>query len=79
VEIIKLAWVGTRTENADSTVAFFRDVLGLHFGAAGQVSRISAAVCCGVVHRQGDLDMVAGAELDQQPGHVGLDGGHAHV
>jgi catechol 2,3-dioxygenase-like lactoylglutathione lyase family enzyme len=29
VEIIKLAWVGTRTENADSTVAFFRDVLGL--------------------------------------------------
>jgi catechol 2,3-dioxygenase-like lactoylglutathione lyase family enzyme len=29
VEIIKLAWVGTRTENADPTVAFFRDVLGL--------------------------------------------------
>jgi catechol 2,3-dioxygenase-like lactoylglutathione lyase family enzyme len=29
VEIIKLAWVGTRTQNADPTVAFFRDVLGL--------------------------------------------------
>lgn len=29
MEIIKLAWVGTRTENADPTVAFFRDVLGL--------------------------------------------------
>jgi catechol 2,3-dioxygenase-like lactoylglutathione lyase family enzyme len=29
VEIIKLAWLGTRTENADATVAFFRDVLGL--------------------------------------------------
>jgi phage shock protein C len=26
---IKLAWVGTRTGNADPTVAFFRDVLGL--------------------------------------------------
>jgi catechol 2,3-dioxygenase-like lactoylglutathione lyase family enzyme len=29
VEIIKMAWVGTRTANADRTVAFFRDVLGL--------------------------------------------------
>jgi catechol 2,3-dioxygenase-like lactoylglutathione lyase family enzyme len=29
VEIIKLAWIGTRTENAGPTVAFFRDVLGL--------------------------------------------------
>jgi catechol 2,3-dioxygenase-like lactoylglutathione lyase family enzyme len=29
MEIIKLAWVGTRTENANPTVAFFRDVLGL--------------------------------------------------
>jgi catechol 2,3-dioxygenase-like lactoylglutathione lyase family enzyme len=29
VEVIKLAWVGTRTENAYPTVAFFRDVLGL--------------------------------------------------
>ena len=29
MQIIKLAWVGTRTENADPTVAFFRDVLGL--------------------------------------------------
>jgi catechol 2,3-dioxygenase-like lactoylglutathione lyase family enzyme len=29
VDIIKLAWVGTRTENAEPTVAFFRDVLGL--------------------------------------------------
>ena len=29
VEIIKLAWIGTRTENARPTVAFFRDVLGL--------------------------------------------------
>lgn len=29
MEVIKLAWVGTRTENAESTVAFFRDVLGL--------------------------------------------------
>jgi catechol 2,3-dioxygenase-like lactoylglutathione lyase family enzyme len=26
---IKLAWVGTRTENAEPTVAFFRQVLGL--------------------------------------------------
>ena len=26
---IKLAWVGTRTDNAEPTVAFFRDVLGL--------------------------------------------------
>ena len=29
MEIYKLAWVGTRTANADRTVAFFRDVLGL--------------------------------------------------
>jgi catechol 2,3-dioxygenase-like lactoylglutathione lyase family enzyme len=29
VRISKLAWVGTRTENAEPTVAFFRDVLGL--------------------------------------------------
>src|SRR5215218_9641168 len=29
MRIIKLAWVGTRTENAEPTVAFFRDVLGL--------------------------------------------------
>jgi catechol 2,3-dioxygenase-like lactoylglutathione lyase family enzyme len=29
VEIIKLAWVGTRTENFTSTADFFRDVLGL--------------------------------------------------
>jgi len=29
VQIIKLAWVGTRTANFDSTVDFFRDVLGL--------------------------------------------------
>jgi catechol 2,3-dioxygenase-like lactoylglutathione lyase family enzyme len=29
VALIKLAWVGTRTGNAEPTVAFFRDVLGL--------------------------------------------------
>ena len=29
MRIIKLAWVGTRTNNAEPTVAFFRDVLGL--------------------------------------------------
>jgi catechol 2,3-dioxygenase-like lactoylglutathione lyase family enzyme len=29
MRIIKLAWVGTRTDHADATVAFFRDVLGL--------------------------------------------------
>jgi catechol 2,3-dioxygenase-like lactoylglutathione lyase family enzyme len=29
MRISKLAWVGTRTENAEPTVAFFRDVLGL--------------------------------------------------
>lgn len=29
MRIIKLAWVGTRTDNAASTVDFFRDVLGL--------------------------------------------------
>jgi hypothetical protein len=29
MEIIKLAWVGTRTERAEPTVAFFRDLLGL--------------------------------------------------
>lgn len=29
MQIIKLAWVGTRTEHADATVSFFRDVLGL--------------------------------------------------
>ena len=29
MRIIKLAWLGTRTENADLTVAFFREVLGL--------------------------------------------------
>ena len=29
MRIIKLAWVGTRTENAEPTVAFFGDVLGL--------------------------------------------------
>jgi catechol 2,3-dioxygenase-like lactoylglutathione lyase family enzyme len=29
MQILKLAWVGTRTEEADATAAFFRDVLGL--------------------------------------------------
>jgi catechol 2,3-dioxygenase-like lactoylglutathione lyase family enzyme len=29
MEIIKLAWVGTRTENFQLTADFFRDVLGL--------------------------------------------------
>jgi catechol 2,3-dioxygenase-like lactoylglutathione lyase family enzyme len=29
VQIIKLAWVGTRTESPEPTVAFFRDLLGL--------------------------------------------------
>jgi catechol 2,3-dioxygenase-like lactoylglutathione lyase family enzyme len=29
MRIIKLAWVGARTDNAEPTVAFFRDVLGL--------------------------------------------------
>jgi len=29
MRIIKLAWVGTRTDHAAPTVAFFRDVLGL--------------------------------------------------
>jgi catechol 2,3-dioxygenase-like lactoylglutathione lyase family enzyme len=29
VHIIKLAWVGTRTDNFQPTVDFFRDVLGL--------------------------------------------------
>jgi catechol 2,3-dioxygenase-like lactoylglutathione lyase family enzyme len=29
MEIIKLAWLGTRTERAEPTVAFFRDLLGL--------------------------------------------------
>ena len=29
MQVIKLAWVGTRTANADPTVAFFRDVLGV--------------------------------------------------
>jgi catechol 2,3-dioxygenase-like lactoylglutathione lyase family enzyme len=29
MEIIKLAWVGTRTDNDSATVAFFRDLLGL--------------------------------------------------
>jgi cation-transporting ATPase V len=29
MRIIKLAWVGTRTDNAEPTVAFFRDVLDL--------------------------------------------------
>lgn len=29
MRIIKLAWVGTRTDNPEPTVAFFREVLGL--------------------------------------------------
>ena len=29
MDIIKLCWVGTRTDNAEPTVAFFRDVLRL--------------------------------------------------
>jgi catechol 2,3-dioxygenase-like lactoylglutathione lyase family enzyme len=29
MQIIKLAWVGTRTARAEPTVAFFRNVLGL--------------------------------------------------
>ena len=33
MEIIKLAWVGTRTDNPEPTVRFFRDVLGLPVGA----------------------------------------------
>jgi catechol 2,3-dioxygenase-like lactoylglutathione lyase family enzyme len=34
MRIIKLAWVGTRTDNAEPTVAFFRDVLGLRLELA---------------------------------------------
>jgi catechol 2,3-dioxygenase-like lactoylglutathione lyase family enzyme len=34
MRIIKLAWVGTRTDNAEPTVAFFRDVLGLRLETA---------------------------------------------
>jgi catechol 2,3-dioxygenase-like lactoylglutathione lyase family enzyme len=33
MEIVKLAWVGTRTENAEPTVQFFREVLGLRLEA----------------------------------------------
>ena len=29
MKIIKLAWVGTRTDRTEQTVAFFRDLLGL--------------------------------------------------
>jgi catechol 2,3-dioxygenase-like lactoylglutathione lyase family enzyme len=29
MEILKLAWVGTRTDRPQQTVAFFRDLLGL--------------------------------------------------
>jgi catechol 2,3-dioxygenase-like lactoylglutathione lyase family enzyme len=29
MEIIKLAWLGTRTDRPEPTVAFFRDLLGL--------------------------------------------------
>lgn len=29
MQIMKVAWVGTRTENAEQTVAFSRDLLGL--------------------------------------------------
>jgi hypothetical protein len=29
MRIIKLAWVGTRTDNPEPTVAFFREVLAL--------------------------------------------------
>jgi catechol 2,3-dioxygenase-like lactoylglutathione lyase family enzyme len=29
MQIIKLAWVGTRTDNFESTVEFFQDMLGL--------------------------------------------------
>jgi catechol 2,3-dioxygenase-like lactoylglutathione lyase family enzyme len=36
MEIIKLAWVGTRTDRAEPTVAFFRDVLGLRLGLERQ-------------------------------------------
>ena len=32
VEIIKLAWVGTRTENFQQTADFFRDLMGLRSG-----------------------------------------------
>jgi catechol 2,3-dioxygenase-like lactoylglutathione lyase family enzyme len=32
MNVIKLAWVGTRTTNDQATVAFFRDVLGLPVG-----------------------------------------------
>ncbi len=30
VDVIKFAWVGTRTENFEPTVDFFKSVLGLH-------------------------------------------------
>src|SRR5215813_5524984 len=33
----------------------------------------------GVLHEESDLHAVVHAELDQQPRHVGLDGGGAHV
>jgi catechol 2,3-dioxygenase-like lactoylglutathione lyase family enzyme len=36
MRIIKLAWVGTRTDHAEPTVAFFREVLGLRLEMAIQ-------------------------------------------
>ena len=36
MQIIKLAWVGTRTEHPQPTAAFFRDVLGFPSVNAGE-------------------------------------------
>jgi len=36
MDIIKLCWVGTRTDNAEPTVAFFRTVLGLRAEPLGE-------------------------------------------
>jgi catechol 2,3-dioxygenase-like lactoylglutathione lyase family enzyme len=36
MRIIKLAWIGTRTTNADETSRFFRDVLGLREDHTGR-------------------------------------------
>jgi len=34
MQVLSLAWVGTRTAEHDATVAFFSDVLGLRVGSA---------------------------------------------
>jgi catechol 2,3-dioxygenase-like lactoylglutathione lyase family enzyme len=76
VEIIKLAWVGTRTDRAEQTVTFLRDVLGLRPEPLGtdfwmaklpDGSKVEVFGPASPVNRHFDRGPVAGFLVDDVP------------